>query len=342
MRKGQRMGVPPTARIDMLLTELTLEEKAALMTGRGIWDANPVERLGIPALKVTDGPNGARGAGILGTGAPVLCIPCGSALGATWDQDLVEELGAVLAAETRARACHVLLAPTVNIHRTPLGGRNFECYSEDPVLTGRTAAAFIRGVQGGGVGTTIKHFVANDSEFERNSIDSVVPDRALREVYLRPFEIAVSEAAPWGLMGSYNRVNGTFACENRWLLTEVLRDEWGFDGIVVTDWFAAKSTAVMAGSGLDLEMPGAGRFYGPALVAATARSTRRCWTKRPADCSPCSNGRGPSTIRLTGPRSNSTTRCTVRSPDGRVSDRWCSTAMTGCCRSTPNRSARWP
>ena len=268
MRKGQRMGVPPTARIDILLTELTLEEKAALMTGRGIWDANPVERLGIPALKVTDGPNGARGAGILGTGTPVLCIPCGSALGATWDQDLVEELGAVLAAETRARACHVLLAPTVNIHRTPLGGRNFECYSEDPVLTGRTAAAFIRGVQGGGVGTTIKHFVANDSEFERNSIDSVVPDRALREVYLRPFEIAVSEAAPWGLMGSYNRVNGTFACENRWLLTEVLRDEWGFDGIVVTDWFAAKSTAVMAGSGLDLEMPGAGRFYGPTLVAA--------------------------------------------------------------------------
>ena len=262
------MGGPSTSRIDALLADLTLEEKAALMTGRGLWDANPVERLGIPALKVTDGPNGARGAGLLGTGTPALCIPCGSALGATWDRELVEELGAVLAAETRARACHVLLAPTVNIHRTPLGGRNFECYSEDPVLTGRIAAAFIRGVQGGGVGTTIKHFVANDSEFERNSIDSVVPDRALREVYLRPFEIAVSEAEPWGLMGSYNRVNGTFACENRWLLTEVLREEWGFDGIVVTDWFAAKSTTVMVGSGLDLEMPGAGRFYGPALVAA--------------------------------------------------------------------------
>ncbi|HJO20436.1 MAG TPA: glycoside hydrolase family 3 N-terminal domain-containing protein, partial [Acidimicrobiales bacterium] len=262
------MGEPATDCIDALLADLTVEEKAALMTGRGIWDANPVERLGIPALRVTDGPNGARGAGLVGTGTPALCIPCGSALGATWDRNLVEELGAALAAETRARACHVLLAPTVNIHRTPLGGRNFECYSEDPVLTGRTAAAFIRGVQGGGVGTTIKHFVANDSEFERNSIDSVVPDRALREVYLRPFEIAVSEAEPWGLMGSYNRVNGTFACENRWLLTEVLRDEWGFDGIVVTDWFAAKSTAAMAGSGLDLEMPGAGRFYGPALVAA--------------------------------------------------------------------------
>ena len=185
------MEGPSTSRIDTLLADLTLEEKAALMTGRGLWDTNPVERLGIPALKVTDGPNGARGAGLLGTGTPALCIPCGSALGATWDRELVEELGAVLAAETRARACHVLLAPTVNIHRTPLGGRNFECYSEDPVLTGRIAAAFIRGVQSGGVGTTIKHFVANDSEFERNSIDSVVPDRALREVYLRPFEIAV-------------------------------------------------------------------------------------------------------------------------------------------------------
>ncbi|MBC8365245.1 MAG: glycoside hydrolase family 3 C-terminal domain-containing protein [Actinobacteria bacterium] len=262
------MGETAANRIDALMADLTLEEKAALMTGRGIWDSNPVERLGIPALKVTDGPNGARGAGLLGTGTPALCIPCGSALGATWDPELVGELGAVLASETRARACHVLLAPTVNIHRTPLGGRNFECYSEDPVLTGRTAAAFIRGVQGGGVGTTIKHFVANDSEFERNSIDSVVPDRALREVYLRPFEIAVAEAEPWGLMGSYNRVNGTFACENRWLLTGVLRDEWGFDGIVVTDWFAAKTTAVMAAAGLDLEMPGAGRFYGPALVAA--------------------------------------------------------------------------
>ena len=251
-----------------LLADLTLEEKADLMTGRGLWDATPVDRLRIPALNVTAGPNGARGAGLLGTGIPALCIPCGSALGATWNPALVEELGGVLAAETRARACHVLLAPTVNTHRTPLGGRNFECYSEDPHLTGRTAVGFIRGVQSGGVGTTIKHFVANDSEFERNSIDSVVPERALREIYLRPFEMAVADADPWGIMAAYNRINGAFAADHRWLLTDVLRGEWGFDGIVVTDWFGAKSTDAMAAAGLDLEMPGPGRFYGARLVEA--------------------------------------------------------------------------
>ena len=199
---------------ELLLEKMTLEEKVSLMTGRGIWDANPEDRLEIPALKVTDGPNGARGAGLLGTGIPALCIPCGSALGATWNPSLIEKLGQALAIETRARACHVLLAPTVNIHRTPLGGRNFECYSEDPYLTGRIAVSFIKGVQSEKVGTTIKHFVANDSEFERHSIDSQVPERALREIYLRPFEMAVKEAEPWGIMGSYNRVNGTYACEN--------------------------------------------------------------------------------------------------------------------------------
>ena len=152
---------------ESFVSEMTLEEKVSLMTGRGIWDANPVDRLQIPALKVTDGPNGARGAGLLGTGTPALCVPCGSALGATWNPELIQEIGKVLGLETRARASHVLLAPTVNIHRTPLGGRNFECYSEDPYLTGRIAIGFIKGVQSENVGTTIKHFVANDSEFER-------------------------------------------------------------------------------------------------------------------------------------------------------------------------------
>ncbi|HJM26548.1 MAG TPA: glycoside hydrolase family 3 N-terminal domain-containing protein, partial [Acidimicrobiales bacterium] len=165
-----------TERVERLLGELTTAEKVALMTGRDMWSVNPVDRLGIPALKVTDGPNGARGTGLLGTGTPALCIPCGSALGATWNPVLVEALGGALAEETRVRGCHALLAPTVNIHRSPLGGRNFECYSEDPHLTGRIAVGFIRGVQAGGVGTTIKHFVANDSEFERNTIDSVVPE----------------------------------------------------------------------------------------------------------------------------------------------------------------------
>ena len=206
-------------RTEALLAEMTVEEKATLMTGRGPWDVRPVERLGIPSLKVTDGPAGARGAGLLGTGIPTLCLPCGSALGATWNPALIEDLGRVLAAETRARGCHVLLAPTVNIHRTPLGGRNFECYSEDPHLTSCLAVAYVRGVQSGGVATTTKHFVANDSEYERNSIDSVVPERALREVYLAPFEAVVTEAGAWGIMSSYNRVDETFMGENHRLLT---------------------------------------------------------------------------------------------------------------------------
>ncbi|MBC8195243.1 MAG: glycoside hydrolase family 3 protein [Acidimicrobiia bacterium] len=257
-----------TERVERFLAELTRDEKVALMTGRDMWAVNPVERLGIPALKVTDGPNGARGAGLLGTGTPALCLPCGSALGATWNPDLVEALGGVLAEETRARGFHVLLAPTVNIHRSPLGGRNFECYSEDPHLTGSIAVAFIRGVQAGGVGTTVKHFVANDSEFERNTIDSVVPERALREIYLRPFEMAVKEAGAWGLMAAYNRVNGTYACESAEMLSGVLVDEWGFDGVVVSDWFGTRSTVASANAGLHLEMPGPGRFYGSDLESA--------------------------------------------------------------------------
>ena len=259
---------PMTGRIERLLADLTLAEKVALMGGRDLWSVQPVDRLGIPSLKVTDGPNGARGTGMLGTGTPSVCIPCGAALGATWNPGLVEELGGVLAAETRARGCHVLLAPTVNLHRTPLGGRNFECMSEDPYLTGRIAVGFIRGVQAGGVGTTVKHFVANDSEFERTTISSEVDERTLREVSMRPFQMAVTEGGAWGVMASYNRVNGTYAAENRWMLDTVLRGEWGFDGIVVSDWFGARSTAASAIAGLDLEMPGPPRWYGERLVEA--------------------------------------------------------------------------
>jgi beta-glucosidase len=264
---GERMTAE---RIEEVLADLTLEEKVDLMSGRDLWSVRPVERLGLPALKVCDGPAGARGTGLLGTGIPALCIPCGTALGATWNPDLVEELGAALAAETRARGSHVLLAPTVNLHRTPLGGRSFECMSEDPVLTGRIASGYIRGVQGGGVATTVKHFVANDSEFERTTISSVVDDRTLREVSLRPFEMAVTEGGAWGVMSSYNRINGTYAAEHEWLLTTVLRDEWGFDGIVVSDWFGARSTVGSALAGLDLEMPGPPRWYGGRLVDAVA------------------------------------------------------------------------
>ncbi len=255
-------------RIDAHLAALSLEEKVDLVTGLDMWHTRPNERRGIPKLKVTDGPNGARGNGLMGTGVATACIPSGAALGATWDPDLVEALGVLLGEEARAKRAHVLLAPTVNLHRSPKGGRNFECYSEDPILTGRLAAAFVRGVQSTGVATTTKHFVGNDSEFERNTIDTRVDERTLRESPLVPFEHVVKDADAWGLMTAYNRLNGTFCSENEWLLSTVLRDEWGFDGFVVTDWFAARSTAATANAGLSLEMPGAGRFYGEALVGA--------------------------------------------------------------------------
>ena len=258
--------------IETRLAALSTEEKADLVAGEAIWTTKSFPEAGIPAIGVTDGPNGARGGGLLGTGTATACIPAGAVLGATWDPELVERLGGLLGDEARAKGCRVLLAPTINLHRNPLGGRNFECYSEDPILSGLVAAAFVRGVQSRGVATTPKHFVANDSEFERNTIDSQVDERTLRELYLVPFEYAVTEGGTWGLMSAYNRLNGTFCSENEWLLTQVLRDEWGFDGFVVSDWFAARSTAGSARAGLSLEMPGPGQWYnrgpiGEALAA---------------------------------------------------------------------------
>lgn len=256
------------ADLDDLLAQLTLEEKASLTAGADAWRTVAVERLGIGALKVTDGPNGARGDGV--SGATAACFPVGVAMGATWDTDLVERVGAALADEARSKGARVLLGPTVNIQRTPLGGRNFECYSEDPYLTGRIASAFIGGLQAGGVGASLKHFVANDSEHQRMTISSEVDERTLREIYLRPFEMAVALADPWTIMSSYNRINGTFASEHRWLLTTVLRDEWGWPGMVVSDWHAVHETARTAVSGLDLEMPGPAAHLGPHLAAAVA------------------------------------------------------------------------
>ena len=247
---------------------MTPHEKAMFVAGVDMWHTGPIERLGIPALKVTDGPNGARGDGLMGTGTPTACIPSGAALGATWDPELVEALGVLLGEEARAKGSHVLLAPTINLHRSPKGGRNFECYSEDPLLTGKIAAAFIRGVQSQEVAVTAKHYVGNDSEFERNTIDSQIDERTLREVALLPFEIAVKEGGAWGIMTAYNRLNGTYCSEHEWLLKTVLRDEWGFDGFVVTDWFANGSSAGSAAAQMTLEMPGPGRFYGEALYEA--------------------------------------------------------------------------
>jgi len=251
-------------RTDDLLAQLSTDEKVDLVTGLDMWHTHPIERLGIASMKVTDGPNGARGDGLLGTGTPTACVPAGSALGATWDPDLIERLGALLGDECLAKGAHVLLAPTINLHRSPKAGRNFECYSEDPLLTGLLAAAFVRGVQSRGVATTPKHFAGNDSEFERNTIDVQIDERTLREVYLLPFEYAVG-AGSWGIMSAYNRLNGTYCSEHEWLLRDVLRDEWGFDGFVVSDWFAARSTVASTRARLSLEMPGRGHWYGQKL-----------------------------------------------------------------------------
>lgn len=254
------------------LGELTLDEKALLTAGVDMWNTAAIDRLGVPGLKMTDGPNGARGDALLGAGAATAaCVPCGSALGATWNLELITRVGAMLGAEARSKSCRVLLAPTINMHRSPLGGRSFECYSEDPLLSGQVAAAFVSGVQSRGVAATPKHFVANDAEFERYTMDSAVDERALREIYLMPFELAVREGGALAIMTGYNRVNGTYCSENEWLLTDVLRREWGFRGIVMTDWFSSGDTKLSSQAGLDLQMPGPGRFFGPALAEAVRR-----------------------------------------------------------------------
>jgi beta-glucosidase len=252
---------------DSLVDQLTLEEKAALSAGADFWSTVEIARLGIPSVHLTDGPNGARGAGGATTPAAT-CVPCGTALGATWDADLVQRIGALVGAEARAKGCHVLLAPTVNLHRSPLAGRNFESYSEDPLLAGRLAAAYVRGVQEQGVAATVKHFAGNESEFERMTMDSVVDDRVLRELYLLPFELAVKDGGALGVMTAYNRLNGVYCSDHVWLVRDVLRDEWGFDGFVVTDWTAHGTTTGAASAGVDLEMPGPGVFLGAALLGA--------------------------------------------------------------------------
>jgi beta-glucosidase len=255
-----------TTRIDELLAQLTVDEKAAMAAGTDLWHTAAVERLGIPPLKVTDGPIGARGE--RWTGGRSAAFPCGTALGATWDVDLVEQVGRRIGNEARRKQCHVLLAPTVNIHRHPLAGRNFECYSEDPYLTSRMAVAYIEGVQSNDVGCSVKHFAANDSEFERMTISSEVDERTLREITLPPFEAAVREAGVWSVMTAYNRLNGEFCSAHPWLIDTLLKVEWGFDGVVVSDWYGTHSTVDAARAGLDLEMPGPPQYFGNNLAEA--------------------------------------------------------------------------
>jgi beta-glucosidase len=258
-----------TSKVEKVLAGLSTEDKAALTVGADMWTVPGQPDHGIPAITVTDGPNGARGSSLLGAGrVTAACLPCGSALGASWDPALVEEVGRVLGEEAHTKGARVLLAPTINLHRHPLGGRGFECYSEDPLLSGKVAAGFVRGVQSQGVAATAKHFVANEQEHERTTISTMVEERALRELYYVPFEIAIKEAGLLAVMTSYNRVNGLWCSEDRELLEDVLRGDLGFDGIVMTDWFAVGSTVDSANAGLDLQMPGPDRFFGAALAKA--------------------------------------------------------------------------
>ena len=261
-----------TTKTETLLSKLTLEEKVTLLAGADTWRTHVIERLGIGALKVSDGPNGVRGENKDTKSQTSASFPIGTALGATWNPELVRAIGIALGEETKTKGAHVLLGPTVNVHRHPLAGRNFECFSEDPHLSSRIAVSYIQGLQSEGVGACIKHFVANDQEFERFSISSEVDARTLQEIYLPAFKSAVEEAQPWTLMSAYNRVNDTYVSENKTLLNEILKDEWGFDGMVISDWYGTYSDNVPA-AGLDLEMPGPARWMGEKVLEAVRNGT---------------------------------------------------------------------
>ena len=259
-----------------LPAELTLEEKAALLGGSGAWATSPIERVGIPALTVADGPHGLRVQPAtmdrtdLHASLPATCFPPAVSLACAWDPALARRVGEALGDECRAAGVSVLLGPGINMKRSPLCGRNFEYFSEDPALTGALAAAWVDGVQSRAVGTSLKHFAANNQETDRLRVSAEVDERTLREIYLTAFEQVVKQAQPWTVMCSYNRINGVYASENRWLLTDVLRDEWGFNGLVMSDWGAVNRRAVGVAAGLDLEMPSSGGYGTRAILDAVA------------------------------------------------------------------------
>ncbi|KAJ3776727.1 glycoside hydrolase family 3 protein [Lentinula raphanica] len=258
-----------TIDVEETLAKLSITQKIKLLSGLGWWHTEPVEEYGIPSMRMSDGPNGVRGTRFF-NGVPSSCFPSSTGLGASFDVDLAYKVGVALGEECRAKGCHILLGPTVNTQRSPLGGRSFESFAEDPTLNGLIAAAYINGVQSKGVSATIKHFVANDQEFERFSISSDVSERALREIYLKPFQLALKHSNPWALMSSYNRVNGVHVSESSWLLDDILRKEWGFKGLIMSDWIGVYSTAESIKAGVDLEMPGPTVMRGKAVERSLA------------------------------------------------------------------------
>lgn len=257
-----------------LVSQMTLEEKASLCSGKDFWNLKGIERLGLKPVMVTDGPHGLRKQAAssdhlgLNDSVPATCFPAASATACSFDRDLLKEMGKAMGEECIAEEVATILGPGANIKRSPLCGRNFEYFSEDPYLTGEMAAALIEGIQSKNVGTSLKHFAVNNQEASRMTVDSVVDERAFREIYLTGFEIAVKKAKPWTVMCSYNKINGTYASDNSYLLTDILRKEWGFDGLVVSDWGAVNDRVEGVKAGMDLEMPATGTDNDEAVVAA--------------------------------------------------------------------------
>ena len=257
-----------------LISQMTLEEKASLCSGLDFWHLKGIERLGIPSIMVTDGPHGLRKqAGSsdhvgLNDSVPATCFPTASALAASWNWELVYEVGQALGEECREEKVGVILGPGANIKRSPLCGRNFEYFSEDPYLTSEMAKSHINGVQSQGIGTSLKHYAVNNQEYRRMTIDAIVDERALREIYLTGYEIAVKEAQPWTVMCAYNKVDGIYCAENETLMTDILKEEWGHQGLVVTDWGAMNDRVAGLKAGIELEMPGAPNGNDALIVAA--------------------------------------------------------------------------
>ena len=253
--------------LDTRIATLDLGTKVRLLTGATMFTLQGEDSIGLGEMAFSDGPTGVRGLEFVG-GDEVALLPNATLIASAWDEDLAHEVGQVLAEEAERQRIHVVLGPTINLHRSPLGGRLFEAYSEDPLLTGRLAAAYVRGLQGHGIGACLKHLVANEAETERHTVNSVVDESTLRELYLLPFEIAVEDSQPWSIMAAYNDVNGVPATEQDAVNNGIVKGEWGWDGLLMSDWFATKSAGPAANGGLDLVMPGPDGPWGTALVEA--------------------------------------------------------------------------
>lgn len=278
--KNKTMNI--STEVSGILAKLTLKEKIALTYGANFWQTIPMEKVGIPTVMMSDGPHGLRKQNTAGEGAdmlgvqpsqPATCFPTGVCIGNSWDVEVASSVGEAIAREANAQEVDVFLGPGINIKRNPLCGRNFEYYSEDPYLTGKLAAAYIAAAEAQGSGTSLKHFAANSQEHRRFVSDSVIDERALREIYLRGFEIAVKEGKPSTVMCAYNKINGTYCSDNQWLLNDVLRKEWGFEGMVVTDWGALNDRIKAYQAGCDLSMPGGGAYMATAALAAVGKGT---------------------------------------------------------------------